>query len=172
VTTSSFATNPLRVYEADSIDGVIVPPSVALDDTGNATVVFPVQTSTGFQVQASRTSPTDPAWPAVPTALETDNTAKDNDPNSTLGYVTMPQVKTDPAGNVTCVWRKRTASSGTRFDLVARRYSGGTWGAQAALETNTTNSVFWPVLAVGTNGTAVATWYFANTLDVWANVFK
>jgi hypothetical protein len=120
-------------------------------------------------VQASRTAVTDPSWPVTPTALETNDLAKANDPNSDIAYVTMPAVKTDPAGNVTVVWRKRI--TGTRFDLVSRRLPvGGSWSAETLLETNTTDSVFWPTLAVGANGTAVTTWYFANTLDVWANV--
>lgn len=167
---ASFATNPSKVFDADSID-TYVAPSVALDDAGNATVAFAAQTATGYQVQTSRTAPTDPNWPTVPTAMETDDVAKDDDTTSTIGYVTMPIVRTDPAGNMMLVWRKRTAASGKRFDLVARRYTAGAWGAQVALESNTTNSVFWPTLAVNANGTAVTTWYFGTSLDVWANVF-
>ena len=56
VTTNSFATNPSKVFEAGTID-TIVPPSVALDDAGNATVAFAVPTTTGYQVQVSRTAP-------------------------------------------------------------------------------------------------------------------
>ena len=105
--------------------------------------------------------------------METDNIAKDDDPNSNIGYVTMPIVRSDPAGNVTLIWRKRTTASGKRFDLVAKRYTpAGGWGSQQfLLEDNMTNSVFWPALAVGPNGTAVATWYFGTVLEVWANVF-
>jgi hypothetical protein len=168
-TTNSFATNPSKVFEANTIE-TIVPPSVALDDAGNATVAFAVPTTTGYQVQTSRTAPSDPTWPAVPTAMETDDIAKDDDPNSTLARVTMPIVRTDPAGNVTLVWRKRTAASGKRFDMVARRYTAGAWGPQVVLATGV-NSAFWPTLAVNANGTAVATWYFGTSLDVWTNVF-
>jgi hypothetical protein len=168
-TTSSFATNPSKVFEAVSID-TYVPPSVALDDAGNATVAFAVETSTGYEVQTSRTSPTDPAWPVLPTAMETDDTAKADDANSTIAYATMPAVRTDPAGNVTLIWRKRTAASGKRFDLVARRFTAGAWGPQVVIGT-ATNSVFWPTLAVNASGTSVATWYFGTTLDVQANVF-
>jgi hypothetical protein len=112
----------------------------------------------------------------VPTSLDTDNIAKADDPNSNIADATLPIVRSDPAGNVTLVWRKRTTASGLRFDLVSKRYTAGAWSPQVtaaaiSLEANTTNSVFWPVLAVGAGGTAVTTWYFANTLDVWANVF-
>ena len=85
-------------------------------------------------------------------------------------------MRSDPAGNVTLVWRKRTTASGLRFDLVSKRYTAGAWSPLAAapavaLEDNTTNGVLWPALAVGVGGTAVTTWYFGNSLDVWANVF-
>ena len=168
-TSNSFATNPSKVFEASTID-TYVAPSVALDDGGNATVAFAVPTATGYQVQTSRTTPTDPNWPAIPTSMETDNVAKDDDTTSNIGYVTMPAVRTDPAGNVTLIWRKRTAASGKRFDLVARRYTAGAWGPQAVIGTSA-NSVFWPSLAVNASGTSVATWYFGTTLDVQANVF-
>jgi len=169
-----WAASPLPIFEASSID-TYVPPSVTLDDVGNATVAYAVETSTGYQVQTSRSARTATTWP-LPTSMETDNVAKDDDPGSNIGYVTMPLVASDPAGNVTLVWRKRTTTSGLRFDLVSRRYTAGAWTPQVtapatALEDNTTNSVFWPTLAVGTGGTAVTTWYFGTSLDVQANVF-
>jgi hypothetical protein len=172
--TKAWETN-LRIFEAPSIDSYL-PHSVTLDDAGNATVAFPVETSTGFQVQTSRTARTATMWPSAPTAMETDDIANTNDPNSNIAHVTMPIVRSDPAGNVTLVWRKRTAASGLRFDLVSRRYSAGNWAPAVTapatpLEDNLTNSVFFPTLAVGTGGTVVTAWYFANSLDVWANVF-
>ncbi len=167
----SFATNALLVFEENSIDAY-VPASTTIDDAGNATVAFAVETSTGYQVQTSRTAPTATSWPPAPTSMETDNTAKDDDSDPTNGYVTMPIVRSDPAGNVTLVWRKRTTASGKRFDLVSRRYTAaGGWSPQVPLEDNTTNSTSWPTLAVGANGTAVATWHFETSLEVWANVF-
>jgi hypothetical protein len=113
-------------------------------------------------------------WPASGTAMEADDIATDDDKNNNLDFVTMPVMRNDPAGNVFLVWRKRTTSSGARFDLVARRFDAttGQWSPQAALENDTTNSVFWPTLAVGANGTAVTSWYFGTILDVWANVYK
>ena len=35
-----------------------------------------------------------------------------------------------------------------------------------------TQSVFFPALGVGANGTAVAVWYYGIELDVWANVYR
>jgi hypothetical protein len=169
---SKWATYPLMVTSGYYIDTAVAP-AVTLDNTGNATEAWAVETSVGYNVYTSRTSAVDAMWPASGTAMETDDIAMDDDKNNSLDYVTMPVMRNDPAGNVFLVWRKRTTSSGARFDLVARRYdiTTGAWGPQAALENDTTNSVFWPTLAVGANGTAVATWYFGTILDVWANVY-
>ena len=157
----------LSVLQATSFD-FQVSPSVTLDDSGVATSAFGVKVGSSFEVFTSQLKPTDASWP-TPTQMETDDIAAQNDPNSTLGAETMPTVQHDPAGNVTLIWRKRM--TGTRFDLWTRRLPvGGTWGAAELLETDTTDSVFFPALAVGTDGTAAAAWYYDN-LTVWANVY-
>jgi hypothetical protein len=158
----------LTVIQATTIDYRIAP-SVTLADSGVATSAFGLQIGSTFQVFTSQSKPSDTAWP-TPTQMETDDIAADNDPNSSLGAETMPIVQHDSAGNVTLVWRKRT--SGTRFDLWTRRLpAGGTWGAPELLETDTTNSVFFPALAVGSDGTAAVAWYFGGAQTVWASVY-
>jgi hypothetical protein len=106
--------------------------------------------------------------------MESDDVAMDNPSDSTdPARVTAPTVRNDSAGNVTLLWRKRF--SGTRFDLVSRRYdiTAGAWGSQVLLENDSTNSVMLtPALGVGANGTAVATWYFGTIDNVWAAVFN
>ena len=157
----------LSVFMATSFD-FQVSPSVTLDDSGVATSAFGVMIGSSYEVFTSQSKPTDAAWP-TPTQMETDDIAADNDPNGTLPAETMPIVQHDPAGNVTLIWRKRM--TGTRFDLWTRRLPvGGTWGAAVLLETNTTDSVLFPALAVGTDGTAAAAWYYDSYI-VWANVY-
>jgi hypothetical protein len=157
----------LSVLQATSIDSQIAP-SVTLDDTGIATSAFGVMIGSSYEVFTSQLKPTNTSWP-TPTQMETDDIAADNDPNSTLGAETMPVVQHDPAGNVTLVWRKRM--TGTRFDLWTRRLPvGGTWGAAVLLETDTTDSVLFPALAVGTDGTAATAWYYDDD-SVWAAVY-
>jgi hypothetical protein len=158
----------VSVLQATTIDYQVAP-SVTLDDSGVATSAFGVMIGSSFEVFTSQLKPADTAWP-TPTQMETDDIAADNDPNSTLGAETMPVVQHDPAGNVTLVWRKRT--TGTRFDLWTRRLPvGGTWGAAVLLETDTTDSVLFPALAVGTDGTAAAAWYYDSD-SVWAAVYR
>jgi hypothetical protein len=168
---STFDTNPSMVAQANDIENIFAP-SVTLDESSNATVAWAAQTSVGYNVYTSRTALTDPTWPASPMAMETDDVAMD-DPDNHLERVTDPIVRNDPAGNVTLVWRKRFTGN-TRFDLVSRSYSAatGTWSAQVPLESNTTNDVLWPTLAVGSNGTAVTAWYFDTIYEVWAAVFN
>jgi hypothetical protein len=168
---AGFSTNVLQVNIATTIEFLIYP-SLTLDDAGIATVAYSVAQSSGkYDVYASRSGTGDNAWPAA-TMIESDDAATADDPNDSLARVPMPVVGHDPSGNVTLVWRKRT---GTRFDAYARRYSGGSWGATSTstlLETRDANSVFFPAVGVGANGTAVAVWYYGNELTVWGNVFR
>ena len=158
----------LSVLQATTID-YQVSPSVTLDDSGVATSAFGVMIGSSFEVFTSQLKPTDTAWP-TPTQMETDDIAADNDPDSTLGAETMPIVQHDPSGNVTLIWRKRM--TGTRFDLWTRRLPvGGTWGTAVLLETNTTDSVDFPALGVGTDGTAAAAWWYDTAETVWVNVY-
>ena len=119
-----------------------------------------------FQVYTNRLGPTDTAWPAA-TAMETDDVAGESSSSSV--NTTDPIAQTDPAGNVTLIWRKET---GTRFDLWSRRWTGGSWGTAVLIETHDTNDVEYPALAVGAGGTAVAAWDYDGTYDVWANVLR
>ena len=160
---------PLRAAEAYDIESAAFP-SVTLDETGVATVAFAA--SPGYKgkyrVYASRAAATDTAWPSA-VAMETENDATDDDPNSIIARSPMPLVRNDAAGNVTLIWRKRV---GTRFDLWGGRFSGGAWGTSEKLEMRDTQSLFWPALGVGANGTAVAAWYYAGEYDIWANVYR
>ena len=160
---------PLRAAEAYEIESIAFP-SVTLDETGVATVAFAASPAYKgkYQVYASRASATDTAWPST-MAMETDNDATDDDPNSIIARSPMPLVRNDAAGNVTLIWRKR---AGTRFDLWGRRFSGGAWGTSEKLETRDTQSLYWPALGVGANGTAVAAWYYTGEYDIWANVYR
>jgi len=169
---SGFSANALQVITANTIE-YLVYPSITLDDAGIATVAYSVAQSSGtYQVYASRSGTGDNAWPAA-FMIESDDAAADDDPSgkNSLVRVPMPVVAHDPAGNVMLVWRKRT---GARFDTWARRYTAGSWGTNTGMmiETHDPNSVFFPAVAAGANGTAVAVWYYGTELTVWGNVFR
>jgi hypothetical protein len=162
-----------KVGEAANIDST-QPPSVTLDANGTATVAWGADIGGRYNVHVNRALQSDSVWP-VPTAMETDNLASEV---AGLGRATLPLVRGDGAGNVMLVWRKLVAG-GARYDLFARRFSGGSWGAQTMIETidvstGANASVFAPALAV--NGSlAVAAWNYGGTgvsLDVYASVFR
>jgi hypothetical protein len=162
---------PLMVVQATDIE-TIVPPSVTLDDAGVATAAWATMvTGSRFQVYTGRAGPSDAAWTTM--MMENDNAATNDDPNNVTQRSPMPMVRSDPAGNVFLIWRKRM---GTRFDLYANRYAVGTgWSpttSASLLETMNTNSAIWPWLGVGTGGTAVAVWFYASEYDVYANVYR
>jgi hypothetical protein len=166
---------PLKVGEATSIDAT-QPPSVTLDASGTATVAWGNGDVSGrYNVHVNRAAQSASTWPAA-TAMETDNLASDN---ADLGRATMPVVRSDGAGNAVVVWRK-LGPSGVRYDLHARRFSGGSWGPQALIETvdmagTAPAVVFGPALGVNAAGVAVAAWFYAGAgvnLDVYANVFR
>jgi hypothetical protein len=157
----------LKVAEGTDID-TTTPPTVTIDDAGMATSAWAYSIQGKFNVYTNRSASADTAWPTA-MAMETDNAAAEDSSSSSTEHMTIPIVRSDPAGNVTLIWRKRT---GTRFDLYGRRFSGGAWGAATLLETSDSNSTSWPALAVGTNGTAAATWYYDGAYDVFANVYR
>ena len=160
---------PLRAAEANDIESIAFP-SVTLDETGVATVACGEPESKG-QVSGLHRPPgsdrrrlAERRWRWRRTTRQRTTT-----PNNSVARAPMPLVRNDAAGNVTVIWRKRT---GTRFDLYGRRFSGGAWGTPTLLETRDAQSVFWPALGVGANGTAVAAWYYASEFDIWANVYR
>ena len=142
--------------------------SATIDDSGVATVAWSFEVQKKFNAYATRAAHTS-AFPADPTAIETDNQAAAVNNSLEEEAKIYPVLGSDGAGNVVIVWRKRT---GTRFDLWSRRFSGGAWGAPALIEDQNAASVPYPVLAVGSNGTAVSAWYYEGDNRIWANVLR
>jgi len=88
-------------------------PKVALDGSGNATVVWKQDATTGTSTIYAATRPAGGAW-GSPTAIETFNNLGQN------------SVAADAAGNVTASWVDN--ASGTMFIHTATRPAGGAWG--------------------------------------------
>ncbi len=120
-------------------------PQIASTANGTAVVVW-VQTngSSYNTIRANRYTPGTGWGTAV--AIDTDS----------AGYASDPQIAMDANGNAVAVWSK---SDGTRFNIVANRYSVGTgWGTAALIETNNVGSAYGPQVALDTNGNALAVW--------------
>jgi len=174
----------LKVAESTNIDSSQAP-AVTLDNAGTATVAFGMESAGRYNVYTSRQAQSETAWPTSPMAMETDNMAAD-DSAGTFGATaraTLPSVRNDLFGNVVLIWRKRVGPPDPlRFDLYARRYAGGSWGAAQLIETLDTGAtpsnpatVFNPVLGSNGAGETIATWYYGGTnvsLDVYASVLR
>ena len=144
-------------------------PALVLDEAGKATLSWANEIQGKFQVYYARSDLLGTV-PADIGVIETDNAATDDDPNDVYQRAPLPALAVDPANNVTLIWRKRT---GKRFDLYARRFSGGSnWGAATKIETRDIGSVEWPSVAAGSDGTVVAIWNYQVETDVWATVFR
>jgi len=144
-------------------------PALVLDEAGKATLSWANEIQGKFQVYYARSDLLGTV-PADLGVIETDNAATDDDPNDVYQRAPLPALAVDPANNVTLIWRKRV---GKRFDLWARRFTGGSnWGTATKIETRDIGSVEWPTVAAGSDGTVVAIWNYQVETDVWATVFR
>ena len=171
VTTNSFATNPSLVFDSGSLDAY-VPPSVALDDAGNATVAFAVETSTGYQVQTSRTVADRSELAGGPD--------RDGDGQRREERRSEQHDRTrDHAGPAHRSRRQRHAdlAQAHRRQRQALRSGGaalhgGRLGpAGRDRDAHDQQRLLADARGSNASGTSVATWYFGTSLDVQANVF-
>lgn len=166
-TTGGVATAPVLLGQGDWIAWDPLS-SATIDDNGVATVAWSFEVQKKFNAYVSRAAHT-AAFPASPTAIETDNQAAAVNNSLEEEAKIYAVLGSDGPGNVVIVWRKRT---GTRFDLWSRRLSNGVWGTASLIEDQNDASVPYPVLSVGSNGTAVAAWYYQGDNRIWANVLR
>jgi len=90
--------------------------------------------------------------------------------NDNAGSAEKPQVAMAPDGTAIAVWRQ---SDGTRYNIWANRFDGGTWGTAEPIESNGGNADY-PQVAMDTDGRAMAVWhqYDGTRADIWANWFN
>ncbi len=128
-----------RTYSAGTGWSNVLPPitssptvastGIALDEQGDATLVWQQHLQAGDNLVGMHGSPTG-AWGDI-TPIETDNVAGRLDLITEYGY---PSLAIDGNGNVLAVWRKDlSTSSTTTFGAYGTRYAGGSWLPQAKL---------------------------------------
>lgn len=134
-------------------------PMVAVDDSGNATAVW-IQSDGSFDSVWSSRYVVGIGW-GLPTLIEAN-------PSS----ASHPQVGVDDSGNAIAIWRQ---SYDFRISAWSNRYVVGTgWGEAEVIETNDTQHVEYPQLAVDSSGNAIAMWHQwegETQVDVWYNRF-
>lgn len=136
-------------------------PQIAVDNAGNAIAVWQQAEVARTDIWANRFS--GGAW-GTAVRLENDNN----------GDASAPRIAMDGAGNALAVWLQ---SDGSRANVMASRFAGGTWTAPVAIET-AEGTASAPALAVDAAGNALAVWSQAAgtavgaRTDIWANRFS
>jgi hypothetical protein len=135
-------------------------PEIAVDHNGNALAVWQQSDGARNNIWANRYT-AGSGWGSA-ALIETDN----------AGPALHPQVAFDPDGNALAVWYQ---SDGSRYNIVANRYTAGTgWGSAELIETVNSGSAEFPQIAVDASGNALAVWYqYDGTRNnIWANRYN
>jgi hypothetical protein len=151
-------TNPI-----DTNTGNTFAPQVATEAGGNALAVWAQSVGTRTRIWWSRYTASNNQWVTATAPLDTNT-----------GNAVSPQIAFGTNGSAIAVWQQ---SDGTRTNIFASRYVGGTWGTAAPLETGTGNALA-PRVAIDGSGNAFAVWHqfdsgrnriFANrfTANAW-----
>ncbi|MGA1820950.1 MAG: hypothetical protein ACMUIG_00325, partial [Thermoplasmatota archaeon] len=155
-------TNPgwyiAELIETDNIDNAW-DPQVAVDPTGNATVVWYQHDGTRYNIWSNRYN-AGIGW-GTAGLIETNN----------IGDAAYPQVAVDPYGNAVAVWQHY---DGTRVNIWSNRYTAGVgWDNAQLIETDNDGGAAYPQVAVDSAGNAVAVWYqFDGTRNnICSNLF-
>jgi hypothetical protein len=144
---------PSRIQSDVTGDGFF--PQVAIDANGNATAVWHQTDGTRYNIWAARYGASG-GWEAA-ALVEADT-----------GDAVYPQVGVDANGNAIAVWEQR---DGTRLNIAANRYSNGSWGTPALIESNDSGAALKPQIGVDAAGNAFAVWVQedAARLSIWSN---
>ncbi len=136
----------------DLSDGTAYQPDVAIDPQGTATAVWETHDDVGRIVHAS-TSTLGGTWSAA-----VDLSARDD--ANWIGAI--PQVATDPQGDVTVIW-KAFHSPSSNVAQAARREAGGSWSAP--VDIGDTSGVIEPMrVAADPQGYVTAAWSYGSQL--------
>jgi hypothetical protein len=150
-----------QLIETDNAGGA-TNAQVAVDTSGNATVVWRQSDGTRDNIWANRYSAPTGSWGKAQ-LLETDN----------AGYATDPQVAVDASGNATAVWYQY---DGMRNNIWSNRYSAttGTWGTAQLIETENLGHAFAPQVAMDASGNATAVWFQSDgpRNNIWSNRYS
>lgn len=145
----------------DSAPGDAANPQVAMDDAGNALVVWRQLDGDRFDLWAKRYRAASNSWSAPQLIESTD-----------FGHVRPPSLAMDRYGNALVVWPQH---DGVRYDLWANRYRimSDAWGNAELIESTNFGNVKGVQLAMDPDGRATAVWaqFDGALFDIWANRF-
>jgi hypothetical protein len=135
-------------------------PQIAVDPGGNAIAVWDQGSGVRTDVWANRYE-VGSGWGA-PELIETDS----------AGDADSAQIAFGTSGHALAVWHQ---SDGTRFNIVANRYSAGSgWGSAQRVNIEDARDARRPQIALDASGEAVAVWQQDDGMRVntWANRYS
>ncbi len=146
-----------ELIETNDADSAFAP-QIAIDDNGNALVVWYQSDVARFNIWANRFDGT--SW-GTAELIETDN----------AGSARVPQIAFDSSGNAIAVWYQ---SDGTRDNIWANRFDGTSWGTAELIETDNAGRAAGQKIVFDRNGNALAVWYQSDgtRYNIWANRFN
>lgn len=133
-------------------------PSIVMDASGSAVVVWYQQDGTRYSVLSSRYDAVGDTWGA-PEFVEA----------SDVGDTYHPSIEITPSGRVMAVWKQY---DGAMYSIWANTYEPGSgWGTAALIENESMGDAYDPTLALKSNGDAVAVWhqYDGTMYSIYAN---
>ncbi len=158
-------THPSSLTDNISPDGTCVLddfPQVAMDNNGNAIIVWEQLDGTYYQIYKSEYR--SGAW-THPSSL-TANISPDGQ------NAEFPQVAMDNNGNAVIVWQQ---SDGTNSQIFKSEYRNGAWTHPASLTANISpdgQNAELPQVAMDDDGNAVIVWYQIDAGGIYYQVFK
>jgi hypothetical protein len=131
-------------------------PKVAVDDTGNAFVVWHERDGLEYSVWANRYNESIDSW-GVAEGIGSDGGVQRPSGSSIFRTEFTPEVSVDGNGNALSVWSQ---TDGAQDNIWANRFSlaNGSWGAATMIE-NDDGSARRPAISIDNNGNALALWY-------------
>jgi hypothetical protein len=145
---TGWSTAPLQVESMHVGNGASY--DIALDGSGNATVVWTGQTPTASRLPAAST-----IWSA--TQL-----------HNVMG-ATQPRIVSTASGSLTAIW---TEPSGAQYAAWAARFTGGSWGPATSIQSTSTATASMPTLATDSQGNAIAMWTSTSgTSGIFSNTY-
>ena len=130
-------------------------PQIAIDDLGDALVVWRQYDGSGYSIYANRYTPVG-GWGSAELI------------ESSSGTASLPQIAIDDSGNAVAVWRQH---NGSAYDIYANRYtSTGGWGAAELIESSSGTASL-PQIATDGSGNALAVWmqYDGSAHSIYVN---
>lgn len=133
---------------------------IALDVvTGDAIAVWDQYDGARYNIWVNHYSKSTGSW-GTPQLIETND----------AGTAAYPRLAIDRTGAAIAVWQQ---TDGTKFNIWANRYAGGSWGTAQPIENNS-GDAYIPKICIDNSGNAMVVWQQSDgtRFNIWANRYN